>query len=50
MGTRFVVSFDEKPLFEVDDSAIQGPGRVGLSTKADSVTHFDGFDLLPAVQ
>jgi len=50
MGTRFVVSFDEKPLFEVEDSTFEGPGRVGLSTKADSVTHFDGFDLLPAVQ
>ena len=50
MGTRFVVSFDEKPLFEVEDSTFEGPGRVGLSTKADSVTHFDAFDLLPAVQ
>src|SRR5262245_21766999 len=50
MGTRFVVSFDEKPLFEVEDSTFADPGRVGVSTKADSVTHFDGFDLLPAVQ
>jgi len=50
MGSRFVVSFDEKPLFEVEDSTFAGPGRVGLSTKADSVTHFDAFDLLPAVQ
>ena len=50
MGTRFVVSFDEKPLFEVEDSTFAGPGRVGLSTKGDSVTHFDAFDLLPAVQ
>lgn len=50
MGARFVVSFDEKPLFEVEDSTFAGPGRVGLSTKGDSVTHFDAFDLLPAVQ
>ena len=50
MGTRFVVSFDEKPLFEVEDSTFAGPGRVGLWTQADSVTHFDAFDLLPAVQ
>lgn len=50
MGARFVVSFDEKPLFEVEDSSFDGPGRVGLWTKADSVTHFDAFDLLPAVQ
>ena len=50
MGTRLLVLFDEKPLFEVEDSTFAGPGRVGLSTKADSVTHFDGFDLLPAVE
>jgi len=50
MGTRFVVSFDDKPLFEVEDSTFTGPGRVGLWTKADSVTHFDAFELLPAVQ
>ena len=50
MGARFVVSFDEKPLFEVEDSTFTGPGRVGLSTKGDSVAHFDAFDLLPAVQ
>jgi hypothetical protein len=50
MGARFVVSFDEKPLFEVEDSTFAGPGRVGLWTTADSVTHFDAFDLLPAVE
>jgi len=50
MGARFVVSFDEKPLFEVEDSTFAGPGRVGLWTQADSVTHFDAFDLLPAVE
>jgi hypothetical protein len=50
MGTRFVVSFDEKPLFEVEDSTFAGPGSVGVWTKADSVTHFDGFELLPAVE
>jgi hypothetical protein len=50
MGMRFVVSFDEKPLFEVEDSTFAGPGRVGLWTQADSVTHFDAFDLLPAVE
>ena len=50
MATRFVVSFDEKPLFEVEDSTFAGSGRVGLSTKADSVTHFDEFELLPAAE
>ena len=50
MGPRFVVSFDEKPLFEVEDSTFADPGRVGLWTKADSVTRFDAFDLLLAVE
>jgi hypothetical protein len=50
MSARFVVSFDEKPLFEVEDSTFAGPGRVGVWTKADSVTHFDAFEVLPAAQ
>ena len=49
MGSRFVVSLDEKPLFEVEDSTFAGPGRVGVWTKADSVTYFDAFDLLPTL-
>jgi hypothetical protein len=49
MGPRFVVSFDGKPLFEVEDATFAGPGRVGVWTKADSVTYFDEFELLPAV-
>jgi hypothetical protein len=48
MGPRFVVSFDGKALFEVEDSTFSGPGRVGVWTKADSVTYFDAFELLPA--
>ena len=44
-GTRFTVSFDGEKLFEVDDSTFSGPGRVGLWTKADSVTYFDGFEI-----
>ena len=50
MSARFVVAFDEKPLFEVEDSTFGGPGRVGVWTRADSVTHFDAFELLPAAQ
>jgi len=49
MGSRFVVSFDDQSLFEVEDATFEGPGRVGVWTKADSVTYFDGFELLPAV-
>jgi len=43
-GTRFVVTFDGAPLFEVDDSTFTRAGKVGLWTKADSVTYFDGFE------
>jgi hypothetical protein len=50
MGPRFVVSVDSKPLFEVEDSTFAGPGKVGVWTQADSVTYFDEFDLLVAVE
>jgi len=43
IGTRFKVIFNDKPLFEVDDSSFAEPGMVGLWTKADSVTAFDAF-------
>jgi hypothetical protein len=45
-GTRFVVTFDDAPLFEVQDSTFTGAGKVGLWTKADSVTYFDGFEAI----
>jgi hypothetical protein len=44
-GTRFAVSFDGSPLFEVDDSTFTNAGKVGLWTKADSVTYFDGVEI-----
>jgi hypothetical protein len=40
-GTRFIASFNGKPMFEVEDSTFTEPGMVGLWTKADSVTLFD---------
>ena len=43
-GTRFVVTFDGARLFEVKDSTFTSAGKVGLWTKADSVTYFDGFE------
>ena len=43
VGTRSKVIFNDKPLFEVDDSTFTEPGMVGLWTKADSVTAFDAF-------
>ncbi|WP_245266317.1 family 16 glycoside hydrolase [Bradyrhizobium sp. WSM1743] len=40
-GTRFKVTYDGKPLFEVEDATMKDPGMIGLWTKADSVTLFD---------
>jgi hypothetical protein len=40
-GSRFKVSFNGKPLFEVEDRTFAGSGQIGLWTKADSVTAFD---------
>jgi hypothetical protein len=40
-GARFTASFNGKQLFEVEDSAFADAGKVGLWTKADSVTLFD---------
>ena len=40
-ASRFSVSFNGKQLFEVEDSTFADAGRVGLWTKADSVTLFD---------
>jgi len=40
-GRRFRVLYNGKQLFEVDDSTFSDAGKVGLWTKADSVTLFD---------
>src|SRR6266511_3106745 len=40
-GTRFRVLYNGKQLFEVEDSTFSDAGKVGLWTKADSVTLFD---------
>jgi hypothetical protein len=40
-GTRFDVYFNGRKLYEVEDSTFTRAGRVGVWTKADSVTHFD---------
>jgi hypothetical protein len=44
-GDKFTVLFDQKPLFEVVDATFTQAGKVGLWTKADSVTYFDGFEV-----
>jgi 3-keto-disaccharide hydrolase len=40
-ASRFGVSFNGKQLFEVEDSTFTDAGKLGLWTKADSVTLFD---------
>ena len=40
-ASRFSVSFNGNQLFEVEDSTFTDAGKVGLWTKADSVTLFD---------
>jgi hypothetical protein len=42
-GTHFTVTFDGKKAIEWDDSTFQNAGKVGVWTKADSVTLFDDF-------
>lgn len=45
-GSRFTVFFNGTKLFEVEDPTFAGSGKVGLWTKADSVTHFDDFEVM----
>src|SRR2546430_11901108 len=40
-GSRFRVLYNGQQLFEVEDSTFNDAGKVGLWTKADSVTLFD---------
>ena len=46
-GDRFTVSFDGKQLYTAQDNTFAGAGRVGLWTKADSVTYFDTIAVTP---
>ena len=42
-GKHITVSLDGQRAIEMDDTHIGGSGKVGVWTKADSVTVFDGF-------
>jgi hypothetical protein len=42
-GTHITVALDGKRCIELDDSHIAGSGKLGVWTKADSVTAFDDF-------
>ena len=44
-GTHFKVFYNEKLLFEADDATFKDAGKVGLWTKADSVTYFDDLTI-----
>jgi hypothetical protein len=46
-GDRFTISFDGRQLFTAQDATFIGAGRVGLWTKADSVTYFDTIAITP---
>src|SRR6058998_1618407 len=42
-GNHFTVTFDGRKAIEWDDDTFKNPGKVGIWTKADSVTAFDDF-------
>ena len=48
-GDKFTIMFDGKNLFTTSDRALASAGKIGLWTKADSVTRFDqiAIDVLP---
>ena len=43
VGDRFVVFWDDQKVIEARDSMFTEPGKIGLWTKADSVTYFDNL-------
>jgi len=46
-GNRFVISWDGQQVMEVADQTFRGAGKVGVWTKADSVTYFDDLHVEP---
>jgi hypothetical protein len=46
-GDRLAVSLEGRELFTAPDRTFPEAGRVGLWTKADSVTHFDALEVQP---
>ncbi len=45
-GTLFTVSLNGQGLYEVEDATFTGAGKVGVWTKADSVTYFDDLTVV----
>ena len=46
-GDRFQVFFDGQPVIDARDSTFKSAGKVGVWTKADSVTWFDELSVKP---
>lgn len=46
-GDRLEVALDGRSLFTATDGTFSEPGKVGLWTKADSLTHFDDLTIRP---
>jgi hypothetical protein len=44
-GAVFAVYFNGEKLYEVEDSTFPDAGKVGVWTKADSVTYFDNLQI-----
>jgi hypothetical protein len=45
-GPLFTVSLNGQGLYEVEDTTFAGAGRIGVWTKADSVTYFDDLTVV----
>ncbi len=45
-GALFTVSINGQGLYEVEDTTFTNPGKVGVWTKADSVTYFDDLTIV----
>ena len=46
-GDHFVVLWDDKKVIDAHDATFSEPGKVGVWTKADSVTYFDDLRVEP---
>jgi hypothetical protein len=46
VGNLAEIYFNDRKVFDVENDAFTGPGKVGLWTKADSVTYFDDLKVI----
>ncbi|HYS79999.1 MAG TPA: hypothetical protein VEM76_04785 [Anaeromyxobacteraceae bacterium] len=46
-GDHFQVSWDGTPVIDAKDDTLKDAGKIGLWTKADSVTYFDALSVKP---